>query len=75
MTIYGRIEIEGFLSVCDIDNGDCFAFLDEDILYIKVSDVYYVDLKHGILYKEENGIDRPVRRINAEINLDNLQTK
>lgn len=69
MTVVGKIEVKGFLRLCDLQDGEVFAFCDESTPYLKVDDGCndaFVDFEDGKLYIEDN-CDRPVRRINAEL--------
>ena len=70
MIINGEVRVAGFLRVCDLDAGECFAFKDKELLYIKLDDEYgYADLADGTTYFDGDECESPVRRINAEINI------
>lgn len=77
MEIIGNIEIKGFLTCEDLNEGDVFTFLDENVPYMIGSneyDNYIINLRHGYVKAEEwdsNIIDRPVRRLKAKLIIEN----
>lgn len=70
MEINGRVEIQGFTRICDLDDGTVFAFCDSDELFIKGYQNGYLgitNLEDGAIYDvyNMNWEDRPVRQIKA----------
>lgn len=71
MTINKNLKVEGFLKMYDIDRGECFCFLDDNELYLRTDEDFYIQLSTGSVFYENGDVDRPVRKINAEINILN----
>lgn len=71
MEIIGKIEIKGFLSVNDLDDGEVFTFLDDNEPYMLCSndyDNYIVSLDTGnIEVTDSHILDRPIRRLKAKL--------
>jgi hypothetical protein len=68
--IKNKVAITGFLSVEDLKQGDLFAFLDEEEVYLMTDSDYFVRLPDGEIfdiYGDENYPDRPVRTLHAEM--------
>lgn len=63
----------GYLRIYDLDNGECFAFLDDDTLYMKVDDdEHFIDVGSGEIIDIDDGRgnnyeDRPVKRVNVKV--------
>ena len=71
MEIIGKIEVKGFLSCRDLEDGEVFTFLDDNKPFILCSDDYeryIVDLDtgniEGVIYDFSK---RPVRRLKAKL--------
>ena len=76
MEIIGEIEVKGFLKVQDLEDGEVFTFLDENVPYMIGSneyDNYIINLSNGYVKTEEwdSSIDRPVRRLKAKLLIEN----
>ena len=72
MEIIGKIEVKGFLTCEDLNKGDVFTFLDENVPYMIGSneyDNYIINLSNGYVKAEDwdSSIDRPVRRLKAKL--------
>lgn len=70
MEIIGKIEIKGFLSADDLDDGDVFTFLDDDEPYMLCSnnyDSYIVNLATGMIGDVCDFPGRPIRRLKAKL--------
>ena len=71
MEIIGKIEIKGFLTCDDLDDGDVFTFLDNNVPYMVCSndyDSYIINLSDGYVEEwDSNFSDRPVRRLNTKL--------
>lgn len=72
MEIKGKIEVQGYTRISDLDDGETFTFCDDDDLYMKgVSRngcTYAINLADGMVYDidEECWWDnRPVRLIKS----------
>lgn len=72
MEINGSIKVQGFIRISDLDDGETFAFCDDDDLYMKGSSengyVYAISLADGIVYNmaEKSWWDsKPVRLIKS----------
>lgn len=71
MEIIGKVEVKGYLSCEDLDNGEVFTFLDDNepcMLCADNYDTYIVDLDSGAI----EGVicdfsERPVRRLKAKL--------
>lgn len=69
MEIKGKVAIEGFTRICDLDDGTTFVFCDESELMLKGSDdhdnIYAIRLSSGEVYDvyNEDWHERPVRQI------------
>ena len=71
MEIVGKIEVKGFLTCNDLDNGDVFTFLDDNVPYMLCSNDYadyIVSLSDGNIEELDNVLtDRPIRRLKAKL--------
>ena len=71
MEIVGKIEVKGFLTCNDLDNGEVFTFLDDNVPYMLCSNDYadcIVSLSNGNIEELDNVLtDRPVRRLKAKL--------
>ena len=70
MEIIGKIEIKGFLTVEDLDDGDVFTFLDDSEPYMLCSNTYdkfFVNLDTGDVEDVEDFLERPIRRLKAKL--------
>ena len=67
MKIEGKIKINGFLRVEDLNCGEPFVFEDNDTIYMKADGDQFVNLDDGSISCEYDYDERPVRRINAKI--------
>lgn len=68
MYINGEIKINGYTTVADIDEGECFHYVDDDIIYMKTDDCEsIVRMCDGSICISEE--DRPVRIIDVELNI------
>lgn len=68
MKIEGKIEVNGYLRICDLCPGEAFAFEDNDSnLFMVTDDVVFIHLETGRILCESDFADKPVRRINAKI--------
>lgn len=72
MEIIGKIEIKGFLRVQDLEDGEVFAYLDDnEPLMIVRNDRYdyIINLKTGEITEDDDAIysDRPIRRLKAKL--------
>ena len=71
MEIKGNIEVQGFTTICDLEDGAVFVFCDENVPMLKGSDyngnVYAIRLSDGEVFDIFSGdwYDRPVRQIKA----------
>ena len=71
MEIIGKVEVKGYLSCGDLDNGEVFTFLDDNkpcMLCADNYDTYIVDLDSGAI----EGVicdfsERPIRRLKAKL--------
>jgi hypothetical protein len=71
MEIIGKIEVKGYLSCEDLDNGEVFTFLDDNkpcMLCADNYDTYIVDLDSGAI----EGVicdfsERPIRKLKAKL--------
>lgn len=69
MRIKGKVEVEGFLRMCDLENGECFAFTDDSELFMVTDDDFFVNLADGTIeecYSSEYE-NKPIRRVFATI--------
>jgi hypothetical protein len=66
MTVEGKIKINGFLRVKDLNCGEPFVFEDDDTIYMKADGNQFVNLDDGSISYDDYD-ERPVRRINAKI--------
>ena len=71
MEIIGEIEVKGFLSCRDLEDGEVFTFLDDNKPFILCSDdyeTYIINLDtgniEGVIYDFS---ERPVRRLKAKL--------
>lgn len=72
MEIIGKIEVKGFLRVQDLEDGEVFAYLDDnEPLMISRSGRYdyIINLKTGEVTEDDDAIysDRPIRRLKAKL--------
>lgn len=69
LKIKNKVAITGFLSVEDLRQGDLFAFLDEEEVYLMTDSDYFVRLPDGEMLDvySENYTDRPIKTLNAEM--------
>ena len=68
MKIVGKVEVQGYLRIEDLDEGDVFCFCDDNEAYIKASRGYILNLRNGYLIDYEDGYeDRPVRTLKAHL--------
>lgn len=71
MEIIGNIEIKGFLTVDDLDDGDVFTFLDGNVPYMVCSNecnYYIINLSDGYVEEWDSALaDRPGRRLKAKL--------
>lgn len=76
MKIVGEIEVNGFMIIKNLDDGDVFIFLDEGNPYMVGTDeysgdTYVINLKTGIVTNidetEQWWADRPIEKLNAEL--------
>ena len=77
MEIKGNIQVQGFKTIDDLEDGAVFVFCDENVPMRKGSDyndiVYAIRLRDGavfVVYNEENWYDRPVRQIKAVLTVE-----
>lgn len=63
--------IEGYLRMNDLDSGEIFAFLDDDGLYMMTNGDTFIDLRDGSLQDMYDFEQRPIRRINAVLTIEN----
>ena len=71
MEIIGKIEVKGFLSCRDLEDGEVFTFLDDREPFMLCSDdyeTYIINLDtgniEGVIYDFS---ERPVRRLKAKL--------
>lgn len=71
METVGKIEVKGFLSCRDLEDGEVFTFLDDNKPFILCSDdyeTYIINLDtgniEGVIYDFS---ERPVRRLKAKL--------
>lgn len=68
MKVEGKIEVNGFLRICDLYPGEAFAFEDnESNLFMVTDSEVFIHLETGRALYESDHEDRPVKRINAKI--------
>ena len=70
MEIIGKIEIKGFLTCKDLEDGEVFTFLDDSELYIFCSNDYnscIVNLNTGFIEDTEDFSERPIRKLKAKL--------
>lgn len=66
MYINGEIKINGYTTVTDIDEGECFHYADDDTIYMKTDDCEsIVRMCDGSICISEE--DRPVEEIETEL--------
>ena len=71
MEIKGKVEVQGYTRICDLDDGEVFVFCDENEPMLKGSDdndnTYAIRLNDGEVFDiyEKEWYDRPVRQIKA----------
>lgn len=76
MEINGKVEVQGFTRICDLDDGVTFAFCDSNELFIKGSSsstylLYAINLEDGTVYDIEDmdWENRPVRQIKTVLTI------
>jgi hypothetical protein len=72
MEIIGRIEIKGFLRVQDLEDGEVFAYLDDNkpFMYGRGEyDDFIINLSTGEVTNDSDAIlsDRPIRILKAKL--------
>ena len=68
MKIVGKVEVQGYTRVEDLDDGDVFCFCDDNEVYIKTPRGYIVNLRNGyIIDYEDDYENRPVRILKAHL--------
>lgn len=69
MKIVGKVEVQGYTRVEDLDEGDVFCFCDDNEVYMKTSEDYIVSLENGKLtdYEEYDYYNRPVRTLKTHL--------
>lgn len=72
MEIIGKIKVEGFLRVRDLDDGDVFTFLDDNEPYMYGGnnyDDFIINLSTGTVQSDSNAefLVRPIRRLKAKL--------
>lgn len=69
MKIVGNVEVQGYLRVEDLDEGDVFCFCDDNEVYMKTSEGYIVSLEDGKLTGDDeyDCYNRPVRILKAHL--------
>lgn len=71
MEVIGKIEVEGFLRVEDLEAGEVFTFLDDNEPYMLCSNSYdnfIVNLNTGEIEGDAYDFqDRPIRRLKAKL--------
>lgn len=76
MEIKGKVEIQGFTTIEDLECGAVFVFCDNDVLMLKGRDdidcLYAIRLSDGEVINvwEEHWQDRPVRQIKAILTIE-----
>jgi hypothetical protein len=76
MEINGKVEIQGFTTIEDLEDGTTFAFCDSNKLFIKGSSsstylLYAINLEDGMVYDIEDmeWENRPVRQIKTVLTI------
>ena len=70
MEIIGKIEIKGFLTCNDLEDGEVFTFLDDSDPYMICSndyEDYIINLNTGFIEDVENLSERPIRKLKAKL--------
>ena len=70
MEIIGKIEIKGFLTCKDLENGEVFTFLDDSEPYMFCSDDYdscIINLDTGFIEGADDFSERPIRKLKAKL--------
>lgn len=71
MEIIGKIEVKGFLRVQDLEDGEIFAYLDdnEPLMVSHGRYDYIINLKTGEVTDDDEIFcsDRPIRRLKAKL--------
>ena len=76
MEIKGKVEIQGFTTIEDLEYGTVFVFCDDDVLMLKGGDnvecPYAIRLSDGEVFNvwEEDWQNRPVRQIKAILTVE-----
>lgn len=66
---------EGYLRIYDLDYGECFAFLDDETLFMKArDDEHFIDVGCGEIIDIDDGRgntheDRPIKRVNVKVTI------
>lgn len=75
MEIIGNIETKGFLRCVDLDDGEVFAFLDDNKPYMICSnnyDTFVINLVTGDIEGDIYDFpDRPVRELKTKLIIEN----
>ena len=69
MKIEGNVNVNGYLRIFDLHQGDAFAFEnDSENLFMAIDDTdYYVNLETGEVFNSYNSEDKPIKKIRAKI--------
>lgn len=70
MKIVGKVEVQGYTRVEDLDEGDVFCFCDDDTVYMKADDaINIISLENGLIidYVDYGWENRPVRILKAHL--------
>lgn len=67
MQIEGKIKINGFLRVEDLEEGEAFVFEDSDTVFMKAELNQFINLEDGTISNDYDYNNSPVRRIKAKI--------
>lgn len=69
------LKTEGYLRIEDLDGGECFAFLDDDSLFMKADNGdHFIDVGSGEIIeifddRNNNYEDRPIKRVNVKVTI------
>lgn len=72
MNITYNFKVKGYLTMMDLDAGDCFTFLDDNTVYLMTYENYIVDLVTGSLYSYEEDDPRPVKKMFVDATVSEL---
>ena len=77
MEIKGKLEVKGFIRICDLEDGAVFVFCDENEPMLKGyndegTTYYAIRLADGAVFDvyDEDWYDRPVRQIKAVLTVE-----